>query len=183
MFYFWVLPGRKLRFQPWRYSKTPELSEMVFPRTLCTDKGLLRILRVHPSEAALAETAGHRSTALEALPSSESPKQNQWLHCFTSLELGMDVYAATDNCPRRVTGSPWHSDLFHFRTWVLTLKVLPKGKFWLSSATGKSPLILWLVWMLESDLCPERCDGGYSQGFSLRKDAVEQTQRRRLPRC
>lgn len=37
--------------------------------------------------------------------------------------------------------------------------------------------------MLEPDLCPERCDGGYSQGFSLRKGAVEQTQRedRMLP--
>lgn len=82
-------------------NKTPELSKMVFPRTLWTDKGLLRIPRVHPSEVALAETAGHKSTAPEALPSSECLKKNQSLYCFTFLEWGMAVYAATDNCPRK----------------------------------------------------------------------------------
>lgn len=51
---------------------------MGFPRTLWTDKGLLRILRVHPSEVALAETAGHKSTAPEALPSSER-KTNHYI--------------------------------------------------------------------------------------------------------
>lgn len=82
-------------------NKTPELSKMVFPRTLWTDKGLLRIPRVHPSEVALAKTAGHKSTAPEALPSSECLKKNQSLYCFTSREWGMAVYAATDNCPRK----------------------------------------------------------------------------------